>query len=72
MNNHQLLHVSSDVIDMEPITPNHLLLGRPQPVVPISIRYKSWRFSLAFRKFHRPWIMARWRRVNPSKEELTM
>ena len=37
MNNRPLLHVSSDVTDMEPLTPNHILLGRPQPVVPIGI-----------------------------------
>ena len=37
MNNRPLLHVSSDVTDMEPLTPNHILLGEPQPVVPIGI-----------------------------------
>ena len=37
MNNRPLLHVSSDVTDMEPLTPNHILLGRSQPVVPIGI-----------------------------------
>ena len=37
MNNRPLLHVSSDVADIEPITPNHLLLGRRRPVVPTGI-----------------------------------
>ena len=37
MNYCLLLHVSSDVTDMEPLMPNHLLLGRPQPVVPTGI-----------------------------------
>ena len=37
MINRPLLHVSSDFTDKEPLTPNHILLGRPQPVVPIGI-----------------------------------
>ena len=104
MNNRPLIHVSSDVTDLEPITPNHILLGRPQAVVPIGIfdqdadaytwkkaqvladsfwsrfikvylpatstknqedkklrRFKSWRFSLDFRRLHRPLNMARWK-----------
>ena len=37
MNNRLLLHVSSDVTNMEPLTSNNLLLGRPQANVPTGI-----------------------------------
>ena len=37
MNNRPLLHVSSDITDMGPLTPNHLLLGRSQAIVPTGI-----------------------------------
>ena len=37
MNNRPLLHVSTDITDMEPLTPNHQLLGRPQAIVPTGI-----------------------------------
>ena len=40
MNNRPLLHVSSDITDIEPLTPNHLLLGKPQAIVTTGI-FKS-------------------------------
>ena len=46
MNNRPLLHVSSDITDMEPLTPNHLLLGRPQAIVPTGIFYNAFLFQL--------------------------
>ena len=36
-NNRPLFQVSSDIIDMKPLTLNHLLLGRPQAIVPTGI-----------------------------------
>ena len=37
MNGRPLTQVSSDFRDVEPITPNHFLLGRPSPIFPPGI-----------------------------------
>lgn len=41
LNSKPLGYVSTDVADLDPVTPNYLLMGRPDPTLPQSVYHKS-------------------------------